>query len=49
MHWAPVPSWGGMPPYSGDELDYVATRFADSNFSVRALVKAIVESPTFLR
>jgi len=38
-----------VSPYSGDELDYVANRFADANFSLRELVKAIVESPTFLR
>jgi hypothetical protein len=39
-----------MPlPFADDELNHVANAFADSNFSIRALVKAIVGSPSFLR
>jgi hypothetical protein len=40
---------GAPVPYSEEELDYVANRFADSDRDIRTLVGAIVESPTFLR
>ncbi len=36
-------------PYSEAEVHHVANRFADSGFSIRELVKAIVETPTFLQ
>jgi len=49
LNAGPLIEFGTVSPYSGDELDYVANRFADANFSLRELVKAIVESPTFLR
>ena len=39
-----------MPlPFTEEELNHVANAFADSDFSVRALVKAIVQTPSFLR
>jgi len=37
------------PPPSDLEIDNVANSFADSNFSIRELVKAIVQSPAFFR
>jgi len=43
-----VPS-GSMPPFTDAELNHVANVFADSNFSIRALVTAIVGAPSFLR
>jgi hypothetical protein len=37
------------PPFTDEDVAPVATRFVDSNFSLRALFRAIVESPVFLR
>jgi hypothetical protein len=39
---------GQMPAFSDAELNHVANAFADSNFSIRSLVKAIVTTPSFL-
>jgi hypothetical protein len=36
-------------PFTQEEVNHVANAFADANFSIRALVKAIVGSPSFLR
>jgi hypothetical protein len=36
-------------PFTPEEADLVAGAFANSNFSIRELVKAIVETPSFLR
>jgi hypothetical protein len=36
-------------PFTPEEADLVAVAFANSNFSIRELVKAIVETPSFLR
>lgn len=36
-------------PYSEAELNRVANRFAESSFSIRELITAIVETPSFLR
>ncbi len=44
-----VPSTSANLPFSGAEIDEVATAFANSNFSIRELVKAIVSTPSFLR
>jgi hypothetical protein len=44
-----APSTSANLPFTGAELDQVATTFANSNFSIRELVKAIVATPSFLR
>jgi hypothetical protein len=36
-------------PFTEEESNHVANAFADSNFTIRELVKAIVRSPSFLR
>jgi hypothetical protein len=36
-------------PFSAEEANHVANAFANSNFSIRELVKAIVGTPSFLR
>jgi Protein of unknown function (DUF1588) len=36
-------------PFTQEEVNHVANAFADANFSIRALVKAIVGTPSFLR
>jgi hypothetical protein len=36
-------------PFTDDEMNHVANAFANSNFSIRELVKAIVSTPSFLR
>jgi hypothetical protein len=36
-------------PYSNEEVDRIADAFADRSFSVRALVRAIVTTPSFGR
>jgi Protein of unknown function (DUF1588) len=36
-------------PFSEEEINHVANVFADSNFSIRELVKAIVATPSFMR
>jgi hypothetical protein len=36
-------------PYSEAELNHVSNRFAEANFSLRELIAAIVETPSFLR
>jgi hypothetical protein len=38
-----------MPAFTADEANHVANAFANSNFSIRALVKAIVQTPSFLQ
>jgi hypothetical protein len=40
---------GSMNPFTTQEANHVANAFANSNFSIRELVKAIVETPSFLR
>jgi hypothetical protein len=37
------------PSFTEDEANHVANAFANSNFSIRALVKAIVQTPSFLQ
>jgi hypothetical protein len=36
-------------PFTSDEVNHVANAFADSSFSIRELVTAIVETPSFLK
>ncbi len=36
-------------PFTAEEANHVANAFANSNFSIRELVKAIVGTPSFLR
>jgi hypothetical protein len=40
---------GSMNPFTAEEANHVANEFANSNFSIRELVKAIVGTPSFLR
>jgi len=40
---------GSMNPFTAEEANHVANAFANSNFSIRELVKAIVGTPSFLR
>jgi hypothetical protein len=42
-------SSSGNPPFTDQESNHVANAFANSNFSIRELVKAIVQTPSFLR
>jgi hypothetical protein len=42
-------SAGAARPFTEEETNHVANAFADSNFSIRELVKAIVGTPSFLR
>ncbi len=44
-----VPPATATLPFNDQEVDQVATAFANSNFAIRELVKAIVSSPSFLR
>jgi hypothetical protein len=37
-----------MPSFTAEEVNHVANAFADSAFSIRALVKAVVSSPSFM-
>jgi len=39
----------GTLPYTDAEVNHVANRFANGGFSIRELVKAIVETPSFLK
>jgi hypothetical protein len=39
----------GNLPFDEEEINHVANAFANSNFSIRELVKAIVSTPSFLR
>jgi hypothetical protein len=39
----------GTRPYSEDETNHVANAFANSNFSIRELVKAVVGTPSLFR
>ncbi len=43
-----VPRPNAMP-FTDEEVNHVANVFANSNFSIRELVKAIVGTPSFLR
>jgi hypothetical protein len=36
-------------PFTDEEVNHVANAFANSNFSIRALVRAIVGTPSFLQ
>jgi hypothetical protein len=40
---------GSMNPFTAEEMNHVANAFANSNFSIRELVKAIVGTPSFLQ
>jgi hypothetical protein len=40
---------GQYPFFTPEEANHVANAFANSNFSIRELVKAIVRTPSFLR
>jgi hypothetical protein len=42
-------STSGARPYTEEETNHVANAFANSNFSIRALVEAVVATPSFLR
>jgi hypothetical protein len=46
---APDLPWNADPPFTDDDVLPIANAFADSGFSIRALVRSIVESPVFLR
>jgi len=48
MNYALVVGPGEAQPYSDETLNTVATEFANSKFSLRALILAIVGSPAFL-
>jgi len=37
------------PPFSDDDVIPIANAFADSGFSIRTVVRSVVESPAFLR
>jgi hypothetical protein len=39
----------GTTPFTNEELNHVANAFANSGFSIRELVKAVVTSPSFMR
>jgi len=38
----------GLPALPDNELEFVITRFSESNFSLRELARAFVQTPTFL-
>jgi hypothetical protein len=40
---------GAAPTFTEEEINHVGNVFANSGFSIRALVKAIVETPSFLQ
>jgi hypothetical protein len=44
-----VDAWVANRPFTDDEINHAANVFANSNFSIRALVAAIVTTPSFLR
>ncbi len=44
-----VPLMSTNAPFTAEEANHVANAFANSNFSIRELVKAIVATPSFLR
>ena len=39
----------GLPELTADEFEFVAQSFASKNFSLRELVRAFVQTPTFLQ